>query len=54
MLSHRRHANGQRWPAYSGTGILLLTKLKRKEKKKRNQSWTPSDKYFWIRAELYC
>ena len=51
MLSHHRHASetpfngdslaGRWWSAYSGTWIL---------KKKNHQSWTPSDKTFWIRA----
>ena len=48
----KRHLNsvllvGRWWPANSGILILpLLIKLK----KKLSQSWTPSDKTFWIRA----
>ena len=60
MLGHHRHASetpfngvslaGRRWPAYSGTWILPPLIKKKKKKKKRFQSWTPSDKTFWIRA----
>ena len=32
----------------------LLSSTKKKKKKKRCQSWTPSDKSFWIRAWLGC
>ena len=49
-----RHLNGvllavRRWPTNSGIWILPpLIKLK----KKHCQSWTPSDKTFWIRASF--
>ena len=61
MLGHNRHAsetplNGallasRWWPVYSGIWILPpLINLKTKTQKKQGQSWTPSDKTFWIRA----
>ena len=58
----KRHLMALCWRADGGPLIVLFgsthpsstTKKKKtkkkKKKKKRCQSWTPSDKYFWIRA----
>ena len=56
MLSHHWHSSetphgvslaGRWWPAFSGIWIPSSTK---NEKKKRFQSWTPSEEKIWIRA----
>ena len=41
---------GQWWPAYSGIWIFPPLINKKSKNKKNRQSWTPSDKTFWIRA----
>ena len=47
----KRHLMAFRWRADDGPLIVVLGSLKkRKKKKERCQSWTPSDKTFWIRA----
>ena len=46
----------QRRPTYSGFCLDCLSPLKKTKKKKKKpcQSWTPSDKNFWISAWTRC